>query len=261
MHDIRPVGIYADLTAFLREAMGRAGNGLPLFRRLADAVELAVVEGVLADGATLPSERNLQCALGVSRVTVRGALQLLTESGLLQRRQGARSVVRGRMEKTPALIGFSQEMRSRGMIPSTRWIKKEKGEATTSEAMALGLEAGALVTRLSRLRLADGAAIAVEDAVLPADFLRTPAKLGESLYDFLALQGFAPHHGYQRIRAVTASPGEADLLGLADNAPLLAIERHCFLADGRALEFARTRYSGATYEFLSQLTLPGKTPR
>jgi len=264
MTDPRPVGAQSaedDLLTFLRDAMAGAEQGLPLYQRLADALEFAVTSGILADGAPLPSERLLQEALQLSRVTVRGALDRLAEAGLVQRRQGARSLVRGRMEKTPALIGFSEEMRARGLTPSSKWIAREKSPATAIEAMALGLEPGALVARLTRLRLADGLPIAVEDAALPADLLPDPGRIGASLYDFLTLRGLAPHHGVQRIRAAMATPEEAAALGLTAGAPLLSIERRCFLADGRPLEFTRTRYSGATYEFVSQLTLPRRVPQ
>lgn len=250
------VGNTDALMAMLRRAMeGEAGQGA-LYLRLAAALSRAIAAGLLADGAALPSERGLVDGLGLSRVTVRAALDRLDAQGLVQRRQGARSVVRSRVEKTPELASFSEEMQARGRVPSSLWIARTRAPAELFESMALGLEPGAEVARLSRVRLADDVPVAVEVAAVPASLLPDPEAVGASLYALLRARGHVPHHGFQRVRAELASAEDAARLGLVPGAPVLAFERRAFLADGRALEVTRTRYSGAAYEFSTRLNLP-----
>jgi GntR family transcriptional regulator len=249
------------LNAVLRRAMtGEADQGA-LYLRLAAALSDAIDAGLLADGAPMPSERSLTEALGLSRVTVRAALERLVERGLVLRRQGARSVVRNRLVKTPELASFTEEMQARGRVASNLWIDRSLAPADLFESMALGLEPGALVARLTRVRLADGLAVAIEDAAVPASILPDPEAVEASLYALLRARGYVSHHGFQRVRAVLATEADAERLGLPPGAPILAFERRTFLADGRALEVTRTRYSGAAYEFVMQLSAESNTTK
>ena len=225
-----------------------------MYRRLSDGLNEAVSSGIITESARLPSERALSIHLGISRVTVRRALDEMASDGLIRRRQGARATVVPRLEKAlSALRGFSDELRARGVEPGQRWISRRTAIPTPSEAMALGLAPTDSVVRLVRVRLADGIPIAIERAAIPQAFLPSGDLVGDSLYHALADCGVPPVRGVQRIRAGLMSKIDADLLDSTPGAPLLIIERRCFLADGRAVEFAETRYSGEKYDFLTEL--------
>ena len=226
----------------------------PLYRRLEDAMKQAVASSQIKRGAAIPSERVLSEALCVSRVTVRKAIDGLVSEGLLDRRQGAKTVVSSRLEKSLAtMTSFSEDMRSRGMEPGCVWISREISRPSPAEMMALGISSSERVARLKRLRTADGTPIAIEIATLPARFVPNPQAVKDSLYEYLEAAGALPVRALQRMQAKPASEEERLLLGTPEDASLLVMERRCFLGNGEIVEFTRTKYRGDVYDFVIEL--------
>jgi GntR family transcriptional regulator len=242
------------IATFIEAAIQAFDDARPMYRKLRDALAEATRLGVAGPSGSLPSERWLAERLGVSRVTLRRAMDELAADGLLSRRQGARTVVARRVEKMlSALTGFSDELRARGMEPGQRWISRRTVSPSPSEAMALGLSATDSIVRLVRVRLADGQPIAIERAAVPQVFLPSGDLVTGSLYEALGRLGSPPVRGVQRIRAGLMTRVDAELLASDPGAPLLIVERRCFLADGRPVEFTETRYNGESYDFLTEL--------
>lgn len=230
-------------------------SGEPLYRRLEDAFKQAIGAARLKRGAVIPSERVLCDALGISRVTVRKAIDGLVADGLLDRRQGAKTIVASRVEKSLAtMTSFSEDMRSRGLEPGCVWISRVISRPSPVEMMALGISAGEKVVRLTRLRTADNTPIAIETATLPARFVPDPLAIQASLYDYLEANGARPMRALQRMQAKPASEEERRLLAIPEDASLLIMERRCFLADGQIVEFTQTKYRGDVYDFVIELT-------
>ena len=248
-----PQPLIEALRAYLRSAT----DARPTYRKLADALREASHTGALGEQSHLPGERALSRALGISRVTLRRALGEVAADGVLHKRQGARTSVTRRMEKSlSALTGFSDELRARGIEPGQTWISRKVVRPSPSEAMALGITASERVIRLERVRLADGRPIAIERAAIPQAILPSGDLVRESLYLALTALGVPPVRGMQRIRAGLMTRADADLLQSQHGAPLLIVERRCFLADGRTVEFTETRYNGESYDFLTELGPP-----
>jgi GntR family transcriptional regulator len=242
------------LISHVKTALERAATDKPLYQRLSLALLDAMVVGSAVSGQALPSERQLSGALGISRVTVRRALDLLARDGRLQRQQGAQTRFVERVQKTLSTVtGFSEELSARGSVPGHRWISRKTVLPTPSEAMSLGLSTSDPVVRLVRIRTADGRPLAIERATIPQAILPSGDLVEDSLYAALRLLGAAPVGGAQRIRAGLMSQVEAELLEAEPGAALLIIERRCNLSDGRAVEFTETRYNGALYDFLTDL--------
>lgn len=238
----------------LDERVRTADPALPLHRRLRDALEGAIAANELTRGSVLPGERQLSDALGVSRVTVRKTVETMVEDGLLRRRQGARTEVSSPVQKSLSnLTSFSEDMISRGLRPGCVWIVKELARPSPAEMMALGIAATTDVVRLKRIRTGDGAPIAVETATVPTRFLPSPDLVDDSLYEALALRDALPQRALQRMRSRPASERDAELLHCTPGAPLLVVDRRCFLADGQIVEFTETRYSGEVYDFVIEL--------
>ena len=100
----------SEIVGYLRQNLEGTSDERPLYRRLRDGLELAISEGHLAKGAFVPSERVLANELGLSRVTIRKAIDELSEKGLLIRRHGSKTEVASRVEKAlSGLSGFSEE--------------------------------------------------------------------------------------------------------------------------------------------------------
>lgn len=246
------MGDQAILDFLARQLSGESGE--PLYRQLEDAIKQAIATAQLKRNAVIPSERTLCDALGISRVTVRKAIDGLVSDGLLDRRQGAKTVVSSRLEKSLAtMTSFSEDMRSRGLEPGCVWISREISRPSPAEMMALGISGSEKVVRLRRLRTADDTPIAIEIATLPARFVPDPQAVKESLYEYLETTGALPVRALQRMQAKPATDEERQLLATPEDTSLLVMERRCFLADGQIVEFTQTKYRGDVYDFVIEL--------
>jgi GntR family transcriptional regulator len=233
-------------------------NHSPLYIQLAQSLRQQIVEGRFIAGDALPSERDLCALMGASRVTVRKATELLISEGLLSRRQGSGTFVSPRIEAPGShLTSFSEDAAARGETTDAIWIDKRAGVADEEECRFLELPPGAPVMRLSRVRMAHGEPLAIEHAVVPAEMLGGGGDMpGHSLYRALADHNNRPISGTQKIRAALADADEAQLLSIAEGAPILRIERLTRRADDRPVELTRSAYRGDRYDFVSELRGP-----
>ena len=232
------------------EDQGRA----PLYQQLQRALRDAITENRLAADEALPPERDLAGEFGVSRITVRKALDARMHEGLLTRRQGAGTFVAARVEKSfSKLSSFTEDMISRGRRPESVWLSRSAGAVTPEESLTLGLSPGAQVYRFNRIRYADSSPMALEYSTVPGFCLPSETAVEESLYDALDKHGARPARALQRLRAVLFTAERARLLGVPDGSPGLLIERRGFLRDGRAVEFTQSYYRGDAYDFVAEL--------
>jgi GntR family transcriptional regulator len=231
-----------------------AASGLPLYKRLKTAIETAILSNALKAGAVLPGERVLAEALSLSRVTVRKALALLEEEGLLNRRHGSKTEIGSRVEKSlSTLTSFSEDIVARGLVPGCIWISKHISRPSPTEMMALGVVGNSNILRMKRIRTADGVPIAVEISAVPVRFIPSAEMVKDSLYEALEVRGFLPQRAVQRMRSRAASLEDAQYLHCDAGAPLLMTERRCFLADGQIVEYCESRYKGDVYDFVFEL--------
>ena len=160
----------------------------PKHAQLRDALaELATTE--LAPDTAIPSERELMTTYDVSRATVRKAIDALVVDGLLHRIHGRGTfVARPRLESRLHLASFSQDMRRRGLTPSTRLLDVELDRPPAEVAAALELDGDAQAWKLDRVRLADDQPIALENGWYPRSLLPGLDKhdLGGSLYELFS---------------------------------------------------------------------------
>lgn len=233
----------------------------PRYMRLQNLVRQAVNDRRLVNGEALPSERDLCEGYGLSRVTIRKAIDGLVGEGLLERRQGAGTFVAGgalaaskRVEKSfSTLSSFSEDMISRGRKPSNHWVDKAEGMVTPEEAMALSLSPGSHIYRFQRIRSGDGKTMAFEQATVPGWGLPSIDAVENSLYEALARSGHRPVRALQRVRAISFAEEQAVLLGVAPGDPCLFIERRAFLPDGRVIELTHSYYRGDAYDLVAEL--------
>jgi len=233
----------------------------PRYLQLAASIRSLVQRGVFRAGDALPSERDLSNVTGFARVTVRRAIEELLREGILSRRHGSGTYVARRIEQPlSVLVGFSEDMKTRGSRPGSVWVTKSLARPTPEEALALGVGPDEQVVRLVRVRTADDEPLAVETAVVPASVLPSPDLVEGSLYSALAERGFRPAHGIQRLHAALAAPQEARLLLIPVGSAILRIERRAFLENGRPVELTTSAYRGDRYDFVATLRgLPGET--
>ena len=233
-----------------------AKGAQPKYRRLREAL-IHMIRG-LPEGAALPTERELGAQFGVSRATVRHALQRLEAEQRIHRRQGKGTfVARAKIEQRLGLTSHTEEMRARGMVPGSKLIDVSRIPASTEVATALRLGEGTEVLQIERLRLADWEPIAIEVLYLNAErFDGISAALGESasFYQLLLSDyGVELASAEETIEAVVAGAREADLLGCGLAAPLLLISRLTLDTGGRPTEYVRSLYRGDRFRFRRHL--------
>lgn len=215
----------------------------------------------LGPDAAIPSERELMTTYDVSRATVRKAIDSLVADGLLRRIHGKGTfVARPRLESRLHLASFTQDMRRRGLTPSTRLLLVEATRPPADVAAALDLADADLAWRVDRVRLADGQPIALEHgwysrSVLP-DLDRRD--LTGSLYGLLAeAYGVTIDSAEQSLWGESADGTVARRLDAPRHTPLLVFRRVSH-ADGRPVEHVVSRYRGDRYQL--HMTLARDSP-
>ena len=206
----------------------------------------------MAPHDALPTERDLQAEFGVSRATVRQAIRVLVGEGLVYNVQGSGTYVSNTdvVSKTLRLTGFSQDMRLRGMTPSSSVLGHETMPADPDVAHRLMIEPGTDVLHVRRLRLADDLPMALEGIYLVQSMLGAATiDLTRSLYDQLSDAGIAPARAAEVIDAMNLDAQQARLLDQAVGAAALRVRRVTFTHRGRPVEYAETVYRGDRYDF------------
>lgn len=226
----------------------------PLYRQIQGVIRDAVADRTLRPDDTLPPERELAAEFGVSRITIRKAIEGLVSEGVLDTRHGSGTFVRSRVEKNFAqLTSFTEEMQARGMTASSRWISRSEGTVSPEEALTLRASPGTRVYRFSRVRLADESPMAIEYATILASCLPALDAVGKSLYVALRETDNRPTRALQRLSALLLNNEQAKLLGAATGDAGLLVERVGFDRNGTAIEFTQSFYRGDTYDFVAEL--------
>ncbi len=214
-----------------------------------------------APGDPLPSEAELAVQFGVSRMTARQAVQNLAAEGLVRRQRGSGTYIAPRPlhRHSGPLMSFTADMHRRGKTASSQLLTAELRTPTAADVEALGLEPDTRIVALSRLRLADGAPMAIESASLPAVFASVLAGDLEhgSLHEALRGLGREPAIALSWISARLAKAGEAKLLELPARSPLLIERRIIFDLEDRPLEHTETAYAADRYIIDAVFTLRG----
>ncbi len=243
---------------FTPDAFDNAASG-PLYLQLQRHIAAALATGALAPGDCLPAERDIAAMSGLSRVTVRKAIQELVATGQLVQRRGSGTYVAQKVERLEQalslLTSFTEDMSRRGRSVESRWISRRIDAPAPEEVMALGLGAGDRVARLERVRSSDGVPLAIERAALSTITLPDPMAVETSLYAVLQTRGLRPTRAVQRISATSLDARDATLLGVPVGAAGLKIERISYLPSGRVVEFTRSLYRGDAYDFAVELKL------
>ncbi len=242
-----------------RDVNAIADGPVPKHRRLR---ELLVT--MLVPGEAIPSERELMVRYGVSRATVRKAIDDLVAEGLLQRAQGLGTfAVPPRLETRLHLASFSQDMRRRGRVPSTRLISTGSAEPPAEVTAFLGLPEGGEAWRVVRVRLADDEPIAHEVGWYPLEFMEGTSDqdiVAGSMYEILgARHGQWVDHAEQALWGEVVDDDLSRLLLAPVGTPLLVFRRTSTAA-GRPVEHVVSRYRGDRYQVHMELGPDNRSP-
>lgn len=244
-----------DPTVSLQLSVDRS-SPVPLYFQLSQQLEAAIEHGTLTPGSLLGNEIELAGRLGLSRPTVRQAIQSLVDKGLLVRRRGVGTqVVHSQVKRPLELSSLYDDLESAGQRPATQVLVNTVVPASAEVAAALGVAEGGDVHRVERLRLAHGEPMAYLCNYLPPDLLELDSAQMEAtgLYRLMRAAGITLHSARQSVGARAATAEEGDRLGEPAGAPLLTMQRTTFDDTGRAVEFGSHIYRASRYSFEFQL--------
>jgi GntR family transcriptional regulator len=212
----------------------------------------------LGVGTAIPSERQLSADLGVSRLTLRAALDDLAREGYLVRRRGSGTYVQHpKIAQELTITSFSDDMRRRGMTPGSRTLSMETIHAGARLGRVLNVSPSEQIVVVKRLRLADGASMAIETLHIPEALVPglTPKALTGSFYELLRDRyGVLIVEGTQAIEPTVTNEEESEALGVPLHSPAFLFERTSRDEAGRTVEFVRSVYRGDRYRIVTELT-------
>jgi GntR family transcriptional regulator len=234
-------------------------NPLPFYQQLYAILRDEIIGGHWKPGDMLPSETELIEQFEVSRITVRQALELLVEEGLIYRRRGRGTFVAvpGIEQSLNRIVSFTEDMRRRGLHPGTEVISASVIPAPEEIAAKLQVPTGENLARYERLRLADGEPMSVEIShlvlrycpeILKNNYAERPLReeLEQSYNIYLV-------RAHQTIHAIAAGKELSNQLMVAPGAPLFYIERVSYSQQEIPVEFLQLYHRGDRYALYNEL--------
>jgi GntR family transcriptional regulator len=237
-------------------------NPIPYYQQLADLLRREIIEREEKSGIRqLPSENELADRHGITRATVRHALDVLERDGWIYREKGKGSfaAVRRVEHELTQLVSTTEDMQRRGWSLNTRLISLEQIPAAVYVAHALELPENTPVYKLCRLRIVDGDPLSLQTAYLPVELCPTleDKDLTDSLYRLLETRfGLRLWTGKEVLRARCATPYEAKLLRMKESMPVMDMERITYAANGVPVEYLEAVWRGDRYDFKVTLSRP-----
>ncbi|WP_137128708.1 GntR family transcriptional regulator [Rhizobium sp. FY34] len=234
-------------------------------RRLYLLLREQILSGEVQDAARLPSEPALAQEHGVSRVTVRRALDKLASDGMIERRPGSGTFVSAGQAHMPVVADLANaftHLVEMGRKTGVRLISFSYVNATPALAEELKLDPGEKLQRSIRVRLIDGQPFSYLITHVPerigisyseADLASTP------LLELLERSGLVADKAQQIIGATLAGPDVAAALDVEIGAALLSMSRVVFEASGRGIEHLQALYRPDRYSFHMELARTGDT--
>lgn len=225
---------------------------VPLYFQFAQQLQKLIETGVLPTGTRLSNEVALADEFGLSRPTMRQAMQHLVDKGLLARKRGVGTqVVTNRIRRQVEFTSLYEDLAREGRRPRTDVLAFETVPADARVAAALRLDEDAPVVLLERLRYADDQPIALMRNHLPAGLIELdPEELADAaLYQLLRQAGIGLSTAEQTIGARRATAAEARLLDESKGATLLTMTRTAYDVAGRPVEYGAHVYRASRYSF------------
>lgn len=230
-------------------------SGTPLYLQIAQRIQHDIVTGVLRPGGTIGSEAELTKLFSVSRVTLRQAISMLADQGLVVRRHGKGTYVQAAPVNYPLddLVGTTQLLSSQGRRWSSRVTTLRHARATAESAKFLRVRPGRRVTDIWRVDYAGEQPVAAAHIRLAphADSGLTTDELERKpLYPLLEERtGIRADVAHETIRAASAASDIAALIGVNEGDPIMIVARVTHAPDGRPFEYSEIFFRADAVRF------------
>lgn len=243
----------------IKRSLQRLATAVPLYIQIAESLLDQIEAGKLPPGHRLPPERALSRSLGVNRLTLRQALDVLETQGLLIRRPGhGTHIAAPKIERQAGkLISFTRGMERRGYKPRARVIKFIERNVEAAVAVHLKLPVSGMVYEIHRLRLINKEPVLLEHFIVPLDRFPHLARhdlAKRSLYEIFETEyGIAVSRARQSLEPVIATEYEAELLKIKPGAPLMLERRLSFDRQERPVEYSKDLFRGDRFRFVTDM--------
>ena len=240
---------------------------VPLYARVEEVLASEIARGDLQPGDRLQSEDELLVRFGVSRITVRRAVQNLIQRGVLEIRRGLGTFVLAPKisQDLTRLTGFVEDMEVHGRKASARVVSKGIVAANETVARQLAIGTGTHVMRIERVRFADSVPMSFDETYLPLDIgkkiIRNDLQV-EPIFTLLEKKyGFTLVEAEYKLEAATASSRIAEALAVPIGSPIFRIERTSFTKGGHPIDYETLSYRGDLIKFVTRLARHSDSPK
>src|ERR1700746_3612136 len=230
-----------------------------LYSRVETVLANEITDGELEVGDQLPTEDSLIARFGVSRITVRRAIQNLVRRGLVEIRRGKGTFVAAPkiLQDLKELSGFVEDMHVLGRKPTARVIGREVVTANATVARHLALTRGERVVRIRRVRLADGVPLSFDETYLPLEIgkkIITNNLKVEPIFSLLERKYNVPLiEAEYKLDATAAETDVAAALNVKPRSPIFRIERTSYSTGSRPVDYETLYYRGDLVPFVPHL--------
>ena len=236
----------------------------PLYGKVEEVLASEIARGDHRPGDRLPSEDELLARFGVSRITVRRAIQNLIQRGVveIQRGRGTFVLAPKVSQELTRLTGFVEDMDTHGRKASARVVSKGVVTASMRVAQHLGVSKGARVMRIERVRMADAVPMSFDETYLPLEIGREIVRNDLRVMPIFTLleekYGIPLTEAEYSLEAAAASAHVADALAVAEGFPIFRIERTSFTTGGKPIDYEMLSYRGDLIRFVTRLARHSK---
>ncbi|MGE7767008.1 phosphonate metabolism transcriptional regulator PhnF [Peribacillus sp. NPDC096540] len=232
---------------------------LPIYFQIEEQIKRQIESGEFQAHNALPSEREYAEKFEISRMTVRQAINNLVNDGYLYRQKGRGTFVADKKleQQLNGLTSFTEDMKARGLNPSSKLLSFEIIPASKKIANELHISIYAPVYEIKRIRLADDVPMALETVYMSANLIKglTEEIINLSLYQYVEnYVKLKIDYATQTLESAIASDTEITHLAIPKHSPILFIQRNTFLKDGTPLEYVKSAYRADRYKFTITIT-------
>lgn len=227
-------------------------NPLPVYLQLKNLILKRIEDGEYEPESLIPSEREISESLKISRMTVRQALNQLVDEGVLYREKGKGTFVSKSKFEQRNIMSFSELVRSRGLVPSTKVLKNEIIYPDEFLLKELNLSVEEPICNIKRLRYAGSIPVGIEEVFIPERYCP-----GIENYDLTSsLYKILKHKYYHNIKYVDStieagspSKEEMTLLEIKSNIPVLTIISSYYSDKDVKLFYEKSSYRSDEYKY------------
>lgn len=217
-------------------------SAIPLYQQMSDNLKRKIESGELKENDRLKTEQELSAEYNVSRITVRKAIEILVEEGLIVKKQGIGTFIAARKlnRVMDRVLSFSEQCERDGHVPSTELISVEWIKPDPGVVAQLRMEDEEKVLRIVRVRKSDGEPVMLEYNYYPEEyeFLLSGNLLG-STYESIRSHGIIPVHAIKTVEICYANDMEKECLKVEKGQALLLHKDTVFQEDGTPIHFSK----------------------